>query len=107
MRVLMVEDNSTYAGLVATRLAQSGLYADVVQSVGEAEQAISQVEYAAIILDLGLPDHDGLELLKFLRSREASTPVIIVTARNSLESRVSGLRLGPTIISPSLTQRTS
>jgi DNA-binding response OmpR family regulator len=94
MRVLVVEDNSTYANLVVARLAQSGLYADLVQSGREAEHAISRMEYAAIILDLGLPDQDGLELLKTIRSRRPSTPVIIVTARTSLESRVTSLRMG-------------
>ncbi|SRR6266404_762593 len=94
MRVLVVEDNSTYANLVVARLAQSGLYADLVQSGHEAELAILRMEYAAIILDLGLPDQDGLELLKTIRSRRSSTPVIIVTARNSLESRVTSLHMG-------------
>jgi DNA-binding response OmpR family regulator len=94
MRVLIVEDNVTYAGLVAARLAQSGFDSDQASSVREAKHAISQMEYAAILLDLGLPDQDGATLLHDLRSQGDSTPVLIVTARNSLRDRIKGLREG-------------
>jgi DNA-binding response OmpR family regulator len=94
MRVLIVEDNKAFASLVAARLEQSGIESDQIETVEQAERAISSVDYAAIILDLGLPDRDGLGLLRDLRQRGDSTPVLIMTARNSLEDRVRGLREG-------------
>jgi len=94
MRVLIVEDNSAFAELVAKRLAQSGFDSDQAISVEQAEIAIKAVDYAAIVLDLGLPDQDGLVLLRNLRARNEATPVLITTARNALEDRVKGLREG-------------
>ncbi|MBV8393325.1 MAG: response regulator transcription factor [Alphaproteobacteria bacterium] len=94
MRVLIVEDNRAFAELVARRLADSGFDSDRAISVEQAEEAIKAVDYAAVVLDLGLPDKDGLELLRGLRSRNDSTPVLITTARNGLDDRVRGLREG-------------
>lgn len=94
MRVLIVEDNNAFAQLVAERMAQSGFDSDKALSVKQAEEAIESVDYAAIVLDLGLPDSDGLTLLRNLRNRGDATPVLITTARNSLEDRVRGLREG-------------
>jgi two-component system response regulator TctD len=94
MRVLIVEDNSAFAQLVAERMARSGFESDTAVSVAQAEEAIKAVDYAAIILDLGLPDSDGLALLRQLRQKGDATPVLITTARNSLEDRVRGLREG-------------
>jgi len=94
MRVLIVEDNQAFAALVAARLEQSGIDSDQTSSVAQAERAISSVEYAAIILDLGLPDRDGLGLLRELRLRGDATPVLVMTARNNLEDRVRGLHEG-------------
>jgi DNA-binding response OmpR family regulator len=94
MRVLIVEDNQIFAELVAKRLAQSGFDSDRASTVGQAEEAIKSVDYAAVVLDLGLPDKDGMLLLRGLRSRNDATPVLITTARNSLEDRVRGLREG-------------
>ena len=94
MRVLIVEDNQAFAALVAARLEQSGIDSDQTSSVAQAERAISSVEYAAIILDLGLPDRDGLGLLRELRLRGDATPVLVMTARNNVEDRVRGLHEG-------------
>jgi DNA-binding response OmpR family regulator len=94
MRVLIVEDNTTYARLVAERFARSGVDADIASSVAEAHRATSHLEYSAIILDLGLPDRDGMEFLREFRDQGKTTPVLIVTARNRLADRVSGLREG-------------
>jgi two-component system response regulator TctD len=94
MRVLIVEDNFELAKLMADRMARSGFESDKAGSVAQAEEAIKAVDYAAIVLDLRLPDTDGLELLRELRGRGDSTPVLIATACNSLEDRVRGLREG-------------
>lgn len=94
MRILIIEDNTEIAGLIAKRLSQSGLESDCVATVEAAERAIGAVDYAAIVLDLGLPDQDGLAFLRKLRSGERSTPVLIASARGALDDRVKGLREG-------------
>jgi two-component system response regulator TctD len=94
MRILIVEDNSTYGHLVAQRLAQSGLDSDEVTTVQAARRAILTVRYAAVLLDLGLPDEDGIVLLRDMRSAGYTMPIMIVTARHSLEHRIQGLREG-------------
>ena len=94
MRVLIVEDNRELAALVEARLAKSGIESDRAETADQAEQATSMVEYGAVILDLGLPNRDGLQFLRTLRKRGKSTPVLIVTARHGLEDRLRGLREG-------------
>jgi DNA-binding response OmpR family regulator len=94
MRVLIVEDNKVFAALMADRFDRSGIESDRVDSVEHAELAIASIDYAAIVLDLGLGDQDGLDLLRALRTRGSSIPVVITSARHSLEDRVRGLREG-------------
>ena len=94
MRVLIVEDNSSFAALTAQFLLKAGIDSDVTVSVREAEQAISRLDYAAIILDLGLPDQDGLDFLRGLRGRGNSVPILITSARYGLNDRVTGLNQG-------------
>jgi DNA-binding response OmpR family regulator len=94
MRVLIVEDNKTFASLMAARLDRSGIESDQVGSLDEARKAVAAVDYAAIVLDLGLEDGDGLELLRLLRTAGNSIPIVITSARHSLEDRVRGLREG-------------
>ena len=94
MRILIVEDNSTYGHLVAQRLAQAGFDSDEVTSASAARRALHSVRYAAILLDLGLPDDDGIVLLQQIRSAGHTMPIMIVTARHGLEHRLQGLREG-------------
>jgi DNA-binding response OmpR family regulator len=94
MRVLIVEDNTSFAHLVAERLARSGFDSDQTGTVEQAKQALEAVDYAAVVLDLGLPDENGLTLLREMRLNGNATPVLITTARNGLEDRVRGLREG-------------
>ncbi len=94
MRVLIVEDNRELAQLIAKRLDQSGFESDRVDTADLARQAVETVDYAALVLDLGLPDGDGLSFLRWLRQQGKALPVLIASARNGLEDRVSGLRQG-------------
>jgi len=94
MRVLVVEDNSDLAALLVTGLRQSGYEVDVLGSVVETEFALESVEYAALILDLGLPDGDGIALLKSLRKPQNPLPVLVLTARSGIADRVIGLKSG-------------
>ena len=91
MRLLIVEDNIELARLVAAGLLTAGYETDVVGTVGEARDAVRSVKYAAMILDLNLPDGDGLSLLVELRRRMDPLPVLVLTARDGLQDRVTGL----------------
>lgn len=94
MRLLLVEDNVELAGLIARGLAGSGYQLDVVNSVEDARIALSGTGYPAMVLDLGLPDGDGMMLLRELRARQTPIPVLILTARSAVEDRVAGLKSG-------------
>ena len=94
MRLLVVEDNEELAGLLTRGLAAAGFTADVVGRAGDARGALTSTRYAAIVLDLGLPDGDGLEVLRELRARQDASPVLVLTARSGVHDRVTGLRAG-------------
>jgi DNA-binding response OmpR family regulator len=94
MRLLVVEDNEELAKLLAKGLQTAGYDTDVFGTVAEARTALLMVAYAALILDLGLPDGDGLAILRELRHRKDPVPVLVLTARGGLHDRVNGLRSG-------------
>ena len=94
MRLLIVEDNVELSRLVAAGLSAAGYQSDIVSTAAEAREAVSSVSYAAMILDLGLPDGDGLSVLRELRLKMEPLPVLVLTARGGLQDRVSGLRSG-------------
>ncbi len=94
MRVLFVEDNERLAGLVSRGLREAGFTIDWMGRVDEAEAASRALRYDAVILDLGLPDADGMSLLNLLRARGDSTPVLVLTARDAVHDRVKGLNQG-------------
>jgi len=94
MRLLVVEDNEELAGLLIRGLGAAGFAADVVASAGAAREVLAGARYAAIVLDLGLPDGDGLGVLQALRARQDPTPVLVLTARSGVHDRVTGLQSG-------------
>jgi len=94
MRLLIVEDNEELADLLAKGLKTAGYEADLLSTVEEARAVLSATFYAALVLDLGLPDGDGLDLLRDLRQRGNPIPVLVLTARGGLNDRVQGLRSG-------------
>jgi DNA-binding response OmpR family regulator len=94
MRILLVEDNRELVSLLVKGLESDGMSVDPVANTAEATAALATVRYAAVVLDLGLPDEDGLSWLRDLRSRGDSTPVLILTARDGVSDRVTGLRAG-------------
>src|ERR1700727_513913 len=93
MRLLVVEDNEELAELLAKGLRTAGYQADVLSTVEEAASVLRTTFYAALILDLGLPDGDGLALLRELRHQNNPIPVLVLTARGGLHDRVLGLRI--------------
>lgn len=94
MRLLVVEDNAQLARLLAKGLRTAGYETDLLATAAEARTALLTTSYAALILDLGLPDGDGLSILRELRYRKDPTPVLVLTARGGLDDRVGGLRSG-------------
>ena len=94
MRVLVVEDNEDLVDLLTRALARSGLEVDSARNVADAEASLRSVSYAAVVLDLGLPDADGLALLDSMKRRRDQTPVLILSARSGLGDRVAGLNKG-------------
>jgi len=94
LRLLLVEDDTGLADGLAHALRQSGYVVDWAASGEAAEAALMQAQYDLMILDLGLPGRDGFDVLRTLRSKGSSMMVLILTARDDTESRVSGLDLG-------------
>lgn len=95
MRVLVVEDHRAMRDIVVGHLRGCGFAVDGAQNGDEALAATSAFRYDAVILDLGLPDVDGMEVLRRLRCRrDASLPALILTARDGIEDRVDGLNAG-------------
>jgi DNA-binding response OmpR family regulator len=94
MRLLIVEDEARIAEILRSALSRSGFAVDAVGLCGDARAALEVNPYDAVILDLGLPDGDGLALLKDMRARGNAVPVLVLTARDAVEHRVAGLDTG-------------
>ena len=94
MRILLVEDDAMIGEGLAKALAAAGMSVDWVRSGADAEVALPDSAYSLILLDLGLPAAEGLDLLKAARGAGMETPVLIITARDGLDERVQGLDLG-------------
>ena len=94
MRILIAEDDQVLADGLLRTLRGNGYAVDHVASGSEADAALSTQEFDLLILDLGLPRLHGFEVLKKLRGRGSATPVLILTAADSVEQRVKGLDLG-------------
>jgi two-component system OmpR family response regulator len=94
MRILIAEDDQVLADGLLRTLRGSGYAVDTVASGSEADAALAAHEFDLVILDLGLPKLNGLEVLKRLRGRGNAVPVLILTAADSVEQRVKGLDHG-------------
>ena len=94
MRVLLVEDDPMVGEAVRKGLRQDGFTIDWVQDGKSADVALRTEDYAMLLLDLGLPQKDGLAVLRTLRERGSAIPVLITTARDAVADRVAGLDAG-------------
>ncbi len=94
MRIVIVEDNETLANAIAYRLRDRGHAADVLTDGDAADLYLEQEGADLIVLDINLPGRSGLEILRSLRNRGDSAPVILLTARSETSDRVSGLDMG-------------
>lgn len=92
--MLVVEDDALLGDAIQAGLRQSGYAVDWMKDGISAEQALSTEHYAAVVLDLGLPRLSGLEVLRRLRSRKTTMPVLILTALDTVDDRIKGLDAG-------------
>jgi two-component system OmpR family response regulator len=94
MRILVVEDDKSLGEAMTRSLTHTGYATDWVTNVADALHVLSVENFDAMVLDLGLPDRDGYDVVRHLRSRGKPLPVLILTARDAVEDRVQGLDLG-------------
>lgn len=94
MRILITEDNEELAGFIQEALSNDNFLSDIAVTGHEVKLRLQETSYSAIILDLGLPDIDGLDLLKHLRQSGNMVPVLILTARGGVQERIKGLNYG-------------
>jgi two-component system, OmpR family, response regulator len=94
MRLLLVENDPMIGESVAQGLRQDGFTVDWVHDGAAAELALVSASYDLLLLDLGLPKKDGLDVLKSMRRRGSRTPVLVITARDAIADRVKGLDAG-------------
>lgn len=94
MRILLVEDDALLADAVARGLTQAAHAVDLAVTGEEADRALSTATYDLVLLDVSLPQLDGFEVLKRLRARHSTVPVLVMTVRDAVEDRITGLDLG-------------
>lgn len=94
MRILLVEDDALLGDALQAGLRQAGHAVDWVRDGIGAETALAAEDYAAVVLDLGLPRRDGLDVLRQLRAQKRALPVLILTARDTVDDRIRGLDAG-------------
>ena len=94
MRILVVEDDSLLAQGLTRILTRAGHAVDKAETGVQADKALRAASYDLVVLDIGLPDIDGFEVLRRLRLRHAAANVLVLTARDAVEDRVHGLDLG-------------
>lgn len=94
MKILLVEDDRLVADALARALQGSGYLVDCVGDGSHAETAVATEPYDVVILDLGLPEVDGLQFLRRIRSKKIGVPVLILTARDGYDERIEGLDCG-------------
>ena len=94
MHILLVEDDSVLADGILRIFKGHGMVVDVVQNGNDADALLQRAEISVVVLDIGLPGIDGFEVIRRLRARGSHVPVLLLTARDSVQDRVYGLELG-------------
>jgi len=94
LRLLVIEDEDRLSGILKSKLGDIGFAVDIASSAADANAALELINYDAAILDLGLPDGDGLAVLMATRQSGKNLPILILTARDAVEDRVAGLNAG-------------
>ena len=94
MRLLLVEDNPRLQSLLGETLNSAGYGLDAVGTIADFHSSAAVTKYDLIVVDLGLPDGDALTAIRALRSQGLATPILVITARGSIDERVAGLDAG-------------
>ena len=94
MRLLVIEDEERLSDILKSKLGEIGFTVDIAGSAEDASIALELINYDAAVLDLGLPDGDGLAVLNAARTAGKALPILILTARDAVEDRVAGLNAG-------------
>lgn len=94
MRLLLIEDSERLRELVTEAVRAAGWRIDAVTSVADAEAAVAVTQYDVLLLDLGLPDGDGVDLIRTRRAARDQTPILVLSARSGIDDRVDGLDAG-------------
>ena len=94
MKVLIVEDNRELSGNIQQFLSREGFVCESAFTNIEAQNKLSSFQYDCVILDIMLPDGSGLELLEFMRGSKTEASILIISAKNSLDDKITGLELG-------------
>src|ERR1044071_1529145 len=91
MRILVVEDERKVASFIQSGLEQDGYAVDVLDDGDDAGAQAGMIEYDCVVLDLMLPGRSGFQVLRDIRAKKADLPVLILTAKDSIDERVTGL----------------
>jgi two-component system response regulator TctD len=94
LRLLIVEDDQALAQALAKALARREIHSDASATIEDARHMLGVAHYAAVLLDLGLPDGDGVTMLRSLRAEGNAIPVLAITARSAIDARITGLNAG-------------
>jgi DNA-binding response OmpR family regulator len=94
MQILLFEDHDRLASSIVRGLADFGFGVDSFANAADGLSAMKAVAYDGVILDLGLPDRDGIDVLREVRERDRRTPILVLTARDGIDDRVAGLDAG-------------
>jgi two-component system OmpR family response regulator len=94
MRILLIEDDPMIGKALVRGLNDQGMTVDWVRNGAEGSVALAHPEHALVLLDIGLPEMSGIEILKAARNAGVLVPVLVITARDSLDDRIAGLDLG-------------
>ena len=94
MHILIVEDNTLVTSGIQTGLELHGFTSDTAASVAQARAHMARRDFDACVLDLGLPDGDGIDLLRHWRAQGRDVPVLILTARGTIEDKMAGFQTG-------------
>ena len=98
MRLLLVEDNQRLRELLTESIHGVGWRIDAFGTVGDGQEAAATTPYDLLLIDLGLPDGDGLDLIRDIRRDGVKTPILALTARGAIDERIAGLTPAPTTI---------
>ncbi|MFC0186562.1 DNA-binding response regulator, OmpR family, contains REC and winged-helix (wHTH) domain [Pseudarcicella hirudinis] len=94
MKILVIEDNRELAGNMQQFLSREGIICEFCHTYKEAEDKLISFQYDCVVLDIMLPDGNGLDILRFIKSNKIPCSVLIISAKNALDDKITGLELG-------------